>query len=66
MFNTACSFFPGCGHVQFHLVTQDADFIERTRLYDSPLKVIWLRLVMHERLMRKQSFALRLRQFKIL
>lgn len=28
---------------QFCIVTQDADFAERSRLYGSPPKVIWLR-----------------------
>jgi predicted nuclease of predicted toxin-antitoxin system len=28
---------------EFCIVTQDADFAERSRLYDSPPKVIWLR-----------------------
>lgn len=27
----------------FYIVTQDADFAERSRLYSSPPKVIWLR-----------------------
>jgi predicted nuclease of predicted toxin-antitoxin system len=27
----------------FHIVTQDADFAEKSRLYGSPPKVIWLR-----------------------
>jgi len=27
----------------FYIVTQDADFAERSRLYGSPPKVIWLR-----------------------
>jgi len=27
----------------FCIVTQDADFAERSRLYDSPPKVVWLR-----------------------
>ena len=28
---------------EFCIVTQDADFAERSRLYGSPLKVVWLR-----------------------
>lgn len=28
---------------EFYIVTQDADFAERSRLYGSPPKVIWLR-----------------------
>ena len=28
---------------EFYIVTQDADFAERSRLYSSPPKVIWLR-----------------------
>jgi len=27
----------------FYIVTQDADFSERSRLYSSPPKIIWLR-----------------------
>lgn len=28
---------------EFYIVTQDADFAERSRLYGSPPKVVWLR-----------------------
>ena len=28
---------------EFYIVTQDADFTERSRLYGSPPKVIWMR-----------------------
>lgn len=49
----------------FCIVTQDADFAERSRLYGSPPKVIWLHAVaMHQQVALKQFFGLVLKQFK--